>query len=72
MSRKRLFTVEMGGWVKEGGKTFYRYTVNGPSGEVMRGVRAGKKDEVKRYAQRFADKLEADARPGKFRVGKAA
>lgn len=72
MSRKRLFTVELGESAKEGGRTFHRYTIMGPSGEVMRGVRAGKKAEVKSYAQKFCDKLEADARPGKFRVGKAA
>lgn len=72
MSRKRVFTVKMGGSVVEGGRKFFRYTVMGPEGEVMRGARVGDRDEVRAYAQGFADKLEARAKPAAFRITKRA
>lgn len=72
MAAKKPFWVEMGGSVVEEGITYHRYTVMGPAGEVLRGARAGKEAEVKKYAQKFADKLAATAGKQRFEIRAAA
>lgn len=64
--KKKPYYVVIGDSLKEEGKTFFRYTVMGPAGEVMRGVREGKKTEVQKYAKKFADKLNAAAPSQRF------
>ncbi|MDH5785351.1 MAG: hypothetical protein OEZ16_07050 [Chromatiales bacterium] len=72
MARKRQpFSIVMGRCTKEDGKTYHRYTVMGPAGEVMRGTRAGTRASVQKYAQGFARKLNANAPCQQFVISPA-
>lgn len=54
---KKKFTATVHDCFRDGGRTFWNYTVTLPTGEKMTGSRAGLKKEVAGYLQTMVQRL---------------